>query len=338
MILVFLIPVKLPFTMKTLGRIVPAQEWILQKTPDGSLIALLADHTNGFIQNYSIIQIERGDATRFQIWPGLNEKLSVVKSDTIGSIHSYEILRQLTVLEGELEVSKAELMTQAVGEKEAVIQEARQQLALSRERVALMQRLFHRQDSLYHQNVISQEEYELAESEANVAEIEANIAQVQLQRVTTGVKPQQIEMIEAQIRSLENDIQVRKSQLNAFTLQTPIAGTLIRHYSSDTLLSVCDTSFLLVMPVRWKYHSELEPGQTITFKDEKQKRRLWAKLVRIENDIKILNRQQVFIAVGAIQHGQGPFYPNLIVSCTIRGESLPLVQFVFQMIRSMFTT
>jgi hypothetical protein len=336
LVLFFFLPIRLPYTLRTLGKIIPSQEWILQKTQDGSLIAVLADNKNGLIQNYSVIQIERGDATRFQLSPDLNHKSSVAEQDTIGSIHSYEILRQLTALEGELAVATASLVTQAVGEKEAVIQEAQQQVALTRERAQLKQRLFHRQDSLYRQNMISQEEFELAESEANVAEIEANIAKLQLQRVTTGVKPEAIEMIEAQVRSLENDIQVRKSQMKAFTLQTPIAGTLIRYYSSDTLLSVCDTSFLIVMPIKWKYRSQLQPGHTIIFRDVDSKKRLSAKILRIQRDVKILNQDQVFLAVGSMEDAPGSYYPNLVVPCTIRGESIALYQYVFRMIKTMF--
>jgi hypothetical protein len=333
-VIILMLLVKVRYSIKTMGKMVPSREWILQRTNDGSLMATLADHRNGLVQDYSVIQIERGDATRFQLSPLLNEKQYVAELDTIGSIHSYEVLRQLTELEGDLAVAKATLKTQLVGEKEAVIQEARQQHVLAQERAELQNRLFLRQDSLFHQNLVSQEEYEMARSEAKIAEIEADIAEVQLQSVTTGVKPEQIEMVESRIRSLENDVRLRKSQLQAFTLRTPIAGKLFRSFSSDTLLSVCDTSYLLIMPVQWGYHSELIPGQMVSLKGADRSTRLSARIVRIEDSVKILNRDQIFFAVASIEGVHSSMVPDLIVPCTIRGRSLSLVQVCIRMLES----
>jgi len=337
LVIVFLIlPVKFHYSFRTIGKIIPEKVWILQKTNDGSLMATLTDNKNGLVQNYSIIQVERGDATRFQLSPTLNEKEYVSEHDTIGSIHSYEVLRQLIQLEGELVVAKATLRTQLVGEKEAIIQEARQQLVLAREKAELQRRLFLRQDSLFLHNLVSQEEYELVQSEAKIAEIEVNIAEVQLQTVTTGVKPEQIEMIEAEIRSLENDIRIRKNQMEAFNLQTPIAGKLYRSFSSDTLLSVCDTSYVLVIPVKWQYHAELSPGRSVFLKSAEGSTRLSAKILRIEDNIKILNREQVFMAVALIEGDQEFLYPNLIVPCTVQGRSLSPLHYVIRLVQSMF--
>jgi len=265
----------------------------------------------------------------------LYEKEYVSDHDTIGSIHSYEILRQLIQLEGELVVAKASLRTQLVGEKEAVIQESRQQLVLAREKADLSRRLYLRQDSLFRQNLVSQEEYELFQSEAKIAEIEANIAEVQLQTVTTGVKPEQIEMIEAEIRSLENDIRIRKSQMEAFNLQTPIGGRLYRSFSPDTLLSVSDTSYVLVMPVKWQHHTELRQGQSVFLKGSKNAR-LSAKILRIEDTVKVLNREQVFMAVAVIEGDQRSIYPNLIVPCTVQGEPVSPFHYVMRLVQSLF--
>ncbi len=332
--LLFFLPIKWHYSIETTGKIVPAKEWVLQKTNDGSLIATLADNRNGFVQNYSVIQIQRGDATRFQMSPSLNEKRVVMALDTIGSIHSYAVLADLTELEGDLIVAKATLRTQLVGEKAAIIEEARQQLALAQERAALLRKRFLRQDSLFHRNLVSLEEYELVQSEAEVAAIEVNIAEVQLQTVTTGAKPEQIKMIEAEIQSIEDDIRIRKSQVEAFTLQTPISGRIYRSFTSDTLLTVCDTSFVLIMPLNWKHREYLNPGQTVSLKSGGPQ--LTAKILRIEDIVKILDQEQVYMAVALIEGKSETLTPNLIIPCTVRCSSVSSFHYAIRLIKSLF--
>lgn len=334
LVLLFILPIKWHYSIEMTGKIIPANEWILRRTNDGSLMATLVDNQSGLVQNYSVLQIQRGDATWFQMSPALKDKKVVMQLDTIGSVHSYEVLAELTELEGDLALAKATLQTQLVGEKEAVISAAKQQLALAEEKAELQRKRFLRQDSLFHLNLVSMEEYELARSEAKVAAIEEKIAEAQFQTVTTGSKPEQIEMIKAEIQSLENDIRIRKSRMDDFIIQTPISGKVYRSFTSDTLLSVCDTSFILLMPVNWNQREYIHPEQKVFVKSGG--RQSTARILRIEDNIKILNREQVCIAVALIDRESEALTPNLFVPCKVRCSSVSSFRYALHLVQSLF--
>ena len=94
-IVVLVVPFKVPYSIKTSGKLMPAKEWILSKGSDGRLIENLFDHQRGVSEKFSVIQFDRGDAVQFKLNDDLASNSTIVAGDTVGSIRSNEIERQI---------------------------------------------------------------------------------------------------------------------------------------------------------------------------------------------------------------------------------------------------
>jgi hypothetical protein len=68
------------------GKIVSANEWMLTKRPDGSIISILYDHKNNIVSNTQTFHVERGDIFGLNINPSILNKKYITILDTIGVI------------------------------------------------------------------------------------------------------------------------------------------------------------------------------------------------------------------------------------------------------------
>ena len=87
-IVALVMPFKVPYSIKTSGKLVPAKEWILSKGSDGRLIESLFDHQKGVSESFSVTQFDRGDAVQFKLNDDLASNSTIVAGDTVGSIRS----------------------------------------------------------------------------------------------------------------------------------------------------------------------------------------------------------------------------------------------------------
>ncbi|MCB0301913.1 MAG: hypothetical protein KDE52_17765, partial [Calditrichaeota bacterium] len=200
-------PYTISYDISSIGRIIPAREWLIQRNTDGSLISSVKDHRTGFTENYFAVQVERGDVVHFQINPALKAKSGIAMGDKVGHIRSNEIERRLAELQGMLEMANASLEFYRTGEKDAVIREARQAAALSKEQAELQERLFERQKLLYDQQLISEETIEISQSASRISRLEAELASAKLQTVATGAKPEQLDLVKSEIERYKKEIQ-----------------------------------------------------------------------------------------------------------------------------------
>src|SRR3990172_6870781 len=126
----FILPIKLPYTVNSRAKVLPSREWIISKTTGGQLTTTIKDNKTGVSRNYSVSEFQRGDAMQLVFRPELNLGTSVNANDTIGTILSNEIQLQLVQLNGQLEQAKANLNLNLAGEKTSIIEEAEKHLAM----------------------------------------------------------------------------------------------------------------------------------------------------------------------------------------------------------------
>ena len=130
---VLFLPISVPLRLVVPGKIMPAREWTLLRDQEGSIGALLRDHTQGTVQSYALNRFERGDVVRLTLHPAIRPRVYVEAGDTIASISSSETERQLAQLTGELSTVLASLEVYASGEKVSIVDKARTQLARAEE-------------------------------------------------------------------------------------------------------------------------------------------------------------------------------------------------------------
>ena len=328
------VPLKIHYSISANAKIIPAKEWILLKAGDGSIMIDLSDYLSGIKRNITAMQIERGDIVQFKLSPTLKSDEFVSEGDTIGYILSTMMNQQLTRQKGDLEIARASLGVDIAGEKKAAVEEAIQQLLMKKEEAKIQQELLERQQALLEQNLISQEEFEIIQSMAKVAEIDVKAAEARLQVMQTGAKREQIVLIEAQIRSLENEIKVLEEKIINHTICSPIGGRIYRFISSDTLCIVGDSSYVAVILVEAKNFLEVSTGQRVDLKLSGFGNKPSGRVVRIEERFRNINGEQIFVVIAELESSGIKLPINCITPCTIRGKPKSPMEYVLRMFTS----
>jgi hypothetical protein len=337
LIIFLLLPIKIPYSIKSPGKILPSKEWIVSKGPDGRLITILKDNKLGVSQNYSVSQFERGDAIQFSLQPNISSGTPINKMDTVGLIYSNEIERQFVQLKGDLETAKSSLITYTTGEKQSIIKEERERLEYMKKQAEEQKKVFNRVETLFQKNLISQEEYEISKGTADLNNINIAIAQAHLQTIETGEKKEQVDLIKSQIQSLQKQLDVLQKRFKNYTLISQVTGVANRSLGVDTLLVVSDTTeFVIVIPVRWEDRNYLSLNQKILLKFPDTSVITDAVLVKIDHSIHALNGGQVFLITAKLNQKPLDVLPGLMIQCSIQCEPVRPIQYLTRMFSSVW--
>ena len=125
------LPIRLPSSVNTFGTITPAQKWVLSKGTDGRLIASTYNYKTGLSEGYRVSNFEPGSSVYFSIRSSLVPGQFISSGDTVGSVYSSEMQERLIVLNGQLAATRSALAVNASGQKEAIVNEAKQRLQLA---------------------------------------------------------------------------------------------------------------------------------------------------------------------------------------------------------------
>jgi pSer/pThr/pTyr-binding forkhead associated (FHA) protein len=282
-----LLPVKFPFVVDTYGKIDAAHKWVLVKGQEGQLMASVFNYETGISEGYRVSDFERGSSVRFSFHPSIAPGRFIAKGDTIGALYSSELRERLLALNRQLAAAQGSLAVNASGEKAAIVREAEQRLSYARKKIEEHQKVLARAREAFRLGVISQKELEARESEANLLEIEASIAESQLEAAQTGEKPEQLELILANIAALKNEIAAIKEQAAAYTLTAPISGNVSRAFSSDTLLTIADTTrYVVFIPVKWNDYSYVARAQNVRLRLSGMSKTVSGKVISLNREYK----------------------------------------------------
>lgn len=258
------LPVQVPRSITVPGRVLPVQEWLLTREATGELAATLRDHQTGAVVSYFATEIDRGDALEFNLISSVLRRGYVSAGDTVGLLSSSEVQQRLTQLQGELATSEALLRETLAGEKEAVIDEARQQHLQAQEQVELQRRLVERQRQLAAQDLLAPELLEQSETQLRLYELGVAAAAARLEALRTGSRPEEIARAQAQVQALRNELRAHEQRLALSTLTTPISGPILHAPAPDTLLTVLDTTgYVVTMPLVWFEQNRVRTGQAV---------------------------------------------------------------------------
>ena len=317
-IALLLLPIKVPYSIDVLGKIMPLKEWVLVRGPDGYLISTLYDHMQGSIESYAVRHVERGDHVTFKLHPAMVAGASVAAGDTVGLIYSNEVERQWAELRGELATEMASLRLNRTGQKESVIREAQLCLIHAKEQAEQQRKEVARLQPLFDKKLISEADFEIAETTLRLYEIQMDIAEAQLQTVQTGVREEQMDWVRSRIGALQEEIEILEKRLSASTLTAPIAGRVVRFFLGDTLAVVQDTtSYVVVLPMKWKDRNHIALKQQVELKIDGVFDGLTGTIEQVGNTAQVLNGEQVFGVKAIIEDEKMNLASGLIARCSI---------------------
>ena len=176
-------PVDVPFTLESVARALPLQQWILVKNPDGSLSAALHDHRTGAISQAGAFEFDRGDVVNMQFASG-----TVKTGEPVVTISSNRLGEQLVQLRNQLAIEQANLSVVATGEKKELIRQLKQEINLAKEDLKLRQKTLARARETHAEGLIALQDLEIAENAFNESEAQVRVAEEALKVADTGEK------------------------------------------------------------------------------------------------------------------------------------------------------
>lgn len=328
-LLVYFVPVTVPYRIKSTGKVMPAREYILSIGRDGQLISNLMDNRKGVSNQFNAFQYERGGEVSYII----NQKISVgeiVRSgDTLANISSYNTQKLLVSLQGDLRVMEAMLALYQSGEKREVIEKANAELDYALADADIQDSIFARNKKLYDTQVIPDEEYELQYRETRLRHLQIAINKKQLSALKSGVKEEEIDYILSQIDKIKQDINIVEKQIEKHTLLSPVTGVVQHTAPGDTLLIIHDVSeYLVFVPVRFSQKKHLSPGTPVKIHIVHIGKNLTGEFIQTNNTIYFIDGKQVLMSMVSLKGSFTDVYPGMVVKCSINCGEITLKEYL----------
>ena len=321
----------LPCTIQTPGKVVPRQEWVLLRGPDGQLISTLSDHLQGRAESYAVTGFERSDHAHFQLHPSLSVGAAIAAGDTIGQIFSSESERQLTELRGQLAAELATLSLAQTGEKKSVIRAARLRRDQARVQTEQQRREVARLQALFDRDLVAAADLEIAATALKLDEIQIDIDAAQLQTALTGAREQEVEWIRARIAALQKEIDVLARRQKTATLRAPLPGCFVGALSGDTLAVIQDTTaYVILLPVSWKDRRQVTLEQQVEIRIDDSFEPLTGRIETLDRIAHTALNGRQFLNARALVDEVADLAPGLLVHCSIPCPPVDLLGYLWR--------
>ncbi|OZC02045.1 HlyD family secretion protein [Rubricoccus marinus] len=343
-------PVELPDRVEGVGRVLPAQEWVLVRTASGAVTATLRDHRTGAVSTTFAAEPARGDAVRFELGPAASQE-AVEAGENVGMLASGEAALRLAAVRGEIEQAEAELRRTGAGAKPEVVEAARRgvreaeaERGQAEAEVARAKATAERQRNLFADGLTSAQALDDAEAAVRLAEARRASAQAQrataearVQVATSGERPEEAGVVRARIGALEREARSLLEREQMGTLVSPISGRVGRVFSPDTLLLVADTSaYHVLLPVRWTDRDRVRAGRTVVLKTASGEAPPLARIVDVREAAAPRAGQAYLVATAEVVSGAEHLVPGLLVACAVESAPMTPLQHVQRALRDLF--
>lgn len=325
--LVLLMPVQLPYSVKSHAAAYPLQEWSLVKNSEGNLMSSYKDHRKGTLETFGITEFQRGDVVTFSIVEGLRHKSFINKGDTIGTYNSNEERRKFIELTGQLGVYEAELEFWITGQKPEDVDEAMHQLKLAKQELKTERKLMERSRLLHLDSVISDQEFEIAENKLRVKEINLDIAKARYRSVSTGEKPEQEQLLRAKIAATKDQLDQVQDRLESLVLRSPIDGMVMNRYSGSNnhIISIADTSGTIALcALKAEQLEWVQTGQ-VAFTEYRNKS-IKGRVVGMDNTMQVVNGHSAFFV--RVYFPTSEFLPGTLLDVDIFVEDMRFFSYI----------
>ena len=315
-----LAPVEIPDSVTGMGRVLPAQEWVLVRTASGAVTATLRDHRTGAVSTTFAAEPARGDAVRFDLGPAASQE-AVEAGEVVGTVASGEAALRLSAVRGQIEQAEAELALSGVGAKRETVEASQQEVGRAEAALDQAKMRAARQRELFAGGLTSAQALEEAESAVQLAKAGVSAAKALVAATRAGDRPEEAAVVRARIGALEREARSLMQRERMGTLASPISGRVGRVFSPDTLLLVADTSaYRVLLPIRWSDRDRVRVGSSVTLDVASEGAAPEARVVDVRQAAAPRAGQAYLVATAEVVSGRGQLVPGLLVPCVIEAE------------------
>lgn len=339
-VVIFLLPIRVPFSFRTTAIVYPVKKWSLKTDLDGNFVGELKNYRTGVIEDLISYKFERGDIAKLQLKPTLENNSFVRLGDTIGLIKSQFLDEKIQELKNSIEVETKLLASGKTGEKQEIIENLRQKMVNADVNFGFARKNYERAQILIKDSVIADTEYEVIENLYYNALSQVELTRSDYQVAITGLKPEEISLIEERISSFKRELELSRRLKQDYTLTAPFSGKVIFDLYNINLnpldyLSISDTTFfLLYAPVKFNYRPYLDNNVKVEFTIPGTDLILNARIYEISNNVELLpnglntvSTTQVVFVFAEITDISNLVFPGLTVQCKFKCEEILLREY-----------
>lgn len=251
--------------LNVFAEVSPSSEWIIARGRNDQIISSVMNNQTGVMTDFKVLQFDRGETMSLRFSKTFENSKLISAGDTVAQLTSSDLNEQIVSIENELAIAKATLAAGITGEKEAVIRELMKSKEANAYKLQTQKKIKERNETLHSQKLISDNEYELSLQEYKQLEFNGLILDAKIESVTTGDKPEVISLFQTKIKSFERTLDVLKNRKLGMVIVSPISGTVIPSFSSDTLLSVVDVqNIILKVPLKLAEVTFFREGDSVS--------------------------------------------------------------------------
>jgi len=254
------VPMQVPYTAESIGRVMPAQEWTLVKDQAGRFASIVRDHKFGVARQIDAFQFDQGDFSGINIEVPAGAFISA--GDTVLRMYSFRQREEIQQIEAQLALYAAQLQSDVTGDKPPIVEEALKRLHFAEQDLTLKENFYHLKKKLKDEGLIAVTEFQTAENDWNLAKIQVEIAQQYLENVDTGIKIESVGITEAQLRGLKNRLEILRQKGLAFVVRAPFSGWVAPSMLPEEMLILQRADeYVVQIPVRVEQLPYLKPEE-----------------------------------------------------------------------------
>jgi hypothetical protein len=329
---IWYLPFKVNFKFRSTGWIQPQKKWSLRADLEGNFYGDLINYETGAVELSTSYRFERGDIATLSVREGLANNVIVNAGDTIGYLYSRLVEERLKQLQNLLAVEQKLLQSSSAGEKPEILQNLKQKLTFAEQQFDFARKNYDRSLILYQDSVITATEFELAETDYLSAITNIDIAKSEYEAGLTGSKPEEIRMIEEQIRAYASEIDFLQETKSKYLILSPVTGKIVFNQfipEQTEYISITDTSnYILNIPVKVQYKPYLISNGSVEFSVPGVSQSFHAKVFDIADNAVLLISTQVFFVKAIVTESSPLVAQGLSVQCTFYGEEITISEYI----------
>jgi len=151
----------------------------------------------------------------------------VEEGQLLAILSDWDEVRDVAVLEAELDKAQAGLRRLLAGSKPEEVELAKREVESAAERITFNKAELDRQQSLADKGVGAGRNLEFAQSEYSKSLADLAVAKANLDVVTSGATKADIDVARAQVAALEHELEFRRAQLERTRIVAPVAGQVV---------------------------------------------------------------------------------------------------------------
>jgi multidrug efflux pump subunit AcrA (membrane-fusion protein) len=327
-------PIKIPFNLVSLGRVVPSREWVVTQDPSGTITGRLTDYLSTISQQTHLFQFERGDlvAARLSL---KSDSVTVSVGDTVIRVRPLLIANRMAELESQRAVAEAVLQSALAGEKKPIVAEAQARIATADATIALARQELQMQETLMRDSLTSQQLLRMAKTELEVALTEREAAVQFLKNVDTGVKPEDIVLAKKQQELILRQIALLEKQNDLYFLTSPFSGRPAVSEDPAALLRLIDESkYLLHIPIKVEDLYYMPKNPIIEVTDIVTRQVYLATLYKIPQEVHLVGGRRVVMIQALIEKPKQNVSIGMSLNCIIKCGDINQRTYISRLLRS----